>query len=314
MRTSKVVTAAVALLAAVVVGVLWSQEPKDQPAKVPGSAIDPARQPDADAIRKTAVDYAAAFEKGDAKAVAAFWTPEGEFIDENGEVMHGRPAIEKALAEMFAKNKGCKLETTIGSIRFVGRDSAVEEGVLKLKHPDGRPTTSTRYSVLHNREDGKWLMAIVREWASDDADATLKDVEWLIGNWVAKDKDAEARSSYEWAENKAFMRCRFSVRREGKEVASGTQIIGRDPTTGGLRSWVFDTEGGFGEGTWTQDGTGWVIDSNGTLADGSSVSATNILRKVNADSFTWQSVGREQDGEAKPDVAPLKVVRVKAGE
>src|SRR5579871_4374512 len=55
--------------------------------------IDPKREPDAKAIRKLGQDYVAAYEKGDAKACASFWTNEGEFIGEDGHVTEGRAAI-----------------------------------------------------------------------------------------------------------------------------------------------------------------------------------------------------------------------------
>jgi len=37
-------------------------------------------------ITKTAEAFVEAFHKGDAKAVAAFWTPDGDFVDENSRV------------------------------------------------------------------------------------------------------------------------------------------------------------------------------------------------------------------------------------
>ena len=45
-------------------------------------------------ITKTAEAFVDAFHKGDAKAVAAFWTPDGDFINENSRVLKGRQAIE----------------------------------------------------------------------------------------------------------------------------------------------------------------------------------------------------------------------------
>ena len=36
-----------------------------------------------------------AADKGDAKAVAGFWTPDGDYVDQLGSVIKGRAAIEK---------------------------------------------------------------------------------------------------------------------------------------------------------------------------------------------------------------------------
>ena len=59
------------------------------------------------------------------------------------------------------------------------------------------------------------------------------------------------------------------------------------------------------------DGERWVIESRGTLADGSETTAVNFLTRAGNDAFTWRSVRRTLDGKAQPDVGPVKVNRVK---
>jgi uncharacterized protein (TIGR02246 family) len=283
-------------------GRLAGQDRADAPAKVPRHKEDEA------AIRKQSRAFIKAFEKGDAAALAGCWTEEGEFIADDGTTFRGREAIEKAYQKFFAKNPKLKIEVTIDSIRFVGRDSAVEEGYLKVhKGKDGRPVT-TRYSILHVRENGRWLMALVRDWP--DEGTTLRDLEWLIGNWVAKSNGAEVRTTYEWAPGKKFILARFTVE-DDVRTTSGTQRIGRDPRSGQLHSWLFESEGGFGEASWSWDGKRWVIEATGVQADGSEMSATNILTPRGRDAFTWQSTERTVNGEDVPNIPPLKVTRVK---
>jgi len=48
-----------------------------------------------------------AFNAADAKAIAAHFLPEGEFIDEDGDLSRGAPAIEKTFAAYFNENQGC---------------------------------------------------------------------------------------------------------------------------------------------------------------------------------------------------------------
>ena len=156
-------------------------------------------------------------------------------------------------------------------------------------------------------------MASVREWVPDPAELiSLKDVEWLVGDWVAKGDRAEVRVAYAWDEDKAFLRGRYTVKRGGKVESSGTQVIGKDPA-GGLRSWLFDSSGTYGESSWSRDEDRWVIAASGTLPNGSEVTATNILIPLGKDAFTWQSVERTAAGSSLPDTAPLKVSRVQAG-
>src|SRR4051812_18527484 len=62
--------------------------------------------------------FIAAFNKGDAKAVAAFWVPDGDYIDEDGRVTKGRAALEKLYEKQFAAQKGAKLTVTVTSARL----------------------------------------------------------------------------------------------------------------------------------------------------------------------------------------------------
>ena len=275
-----------------------------------GKPAPEGREADRQAIRKATRDLARAFGKGDAKAVAAFWTPEGEYLGPGGAPLRGRKAIARAYATFFAASKGLELELKPESIRFVGSDAAVEEGVAVRRLAGAKRGATSRYSTLHVRQKGKWLRAIVREW-DEPEEASLKDVAWLLGSWQAAGKDREVRLRFEWAEGKAFLRGRFTLKEKGKEAVSGTQIIGKDPVEGRLRSWVFDSSGGFGEGTWTREGENWVIESTGTLPDGTQTEASNILTPLGKDAFTWQSVDRSADGEEKPDTDLVKVTRVK---
>ena len=71
-------------------------------------------------------------------------------------------------------------------------------------------------------------------------------------------KDREVTTTYEWDENKAFIRGKYTVKEGAKVIESGTQMIGKDNAEGGIRSWVFQSDGGFGGGLWTRDGKKWT--------------------------------------------------------
>jgi hypothetical protein len=162
--------------------------------------------------------------------------------------------------------------------------------------------------VLHVREDGRWLMALLREWPG--VGDSLRDLDWLIGTWQAKTPDVQVRTSYAWGAGKNSIRCDISIQRKDHKV-SATQVLMRDPRTGQLREWLFEDDGGFGEATWARDGKRWVITATGVEADGDELTATNILTPINNDTFTWQSTERTLDGEEQPNIPPVKVMRVK---
>jgi uncharacterized protein (TIGR02246 family) len=283
---------------------------REQPATTATAADAPeAKRPeDETAIRKSTAEFIKAAEKGDAKAVAAAWTEEGEYINEDGTTLRGRAAIEAAYAKAFAKKKNVKMEINIESIRFPSKDTAIEEGYAKSYKPNAENPTSSRYSVLHVREGGKWLMAVLREWP--DEGVSLHDLDWIIGTWEAKTDEAQIRTTYEWDAKKNSIHCQITIKGPGRQI-NATQVLLKDPRTGLVRSWIFDDDGGFGDGAWTQDGKRWVIVASGVQADGGELMAKNIMTPVDKDSFTWQSTERTLDGEEMPNIAPVKVTRVK---
>jgi uncharacterized protein (TIGR02246 family) len=278
------------------------------PAQAPGAPNEANRGEDEAAVRKAAAEFIRAVEKGDPKAVAAAWTENGEYIDDDGTTLRGRAAIEAAYAKAFARKKNPKVEITIESIRFPSKDTAIEEGYAKSHKADAEHATTSRYSVLHVREGGRWLMALLREWPGEGV--SLRDLDWLIGTWEAKTDDGEVRTTYAWDAKKTSIRSQITIK-GGERAGSGMQIVLKDPRGAHLRSWLFDEDGGFSEAVWTRDGKRWVISASGVEADGSELTATNILTPVDKDTFTWQSTERTQDGEDLPNIRPVRVTRVK---
>src|SRR5262252_8982953 len=49
---------------------------------------------DKEALAKRGEAFVELFHKGDAEGLAAFWTPDGELIDESGPTLKGRKAID----------------------------------------------------------------------------------------------------------------------------------------------------------------------------------------------------------------------------
>jgi uncharacterized protein (TIGR02246 family) len=273
----------------------------------PPTADKDTRAADRAAIQAQTQRFLQAFESGDAERVASCWTADGELLGADGDVYRGRAALAQAYRELFGTKEKRQAEIQRESLRFPSQDTAIEEGYFKVRTGKAEPTAS-RYSILHVREGGKWLMAVVREWPAEAV--SLRDLDWLIGTWIARRDDAEVHTTYEWLWNQSFIRMRFTIRQKDRTLR-GFQMIGTDPESQKLRSWTFESEGGFGEATWSRDGKKWVLDSAGRLTDGSTMAATNILTPLDQDSFTWQAVKRSIDGEEVDDLPPVKVTRVK---
>src|SRR5262249_20699052 len=149
-------------------------------------------------------------------------------------------AIEAAYARAFARNKNLKVEITVESIRFPSKDTAIEEGYAKSYNRNAEQPTTSRYSVLHVREGGRWLMALLREWP--DEEVSLRDLDWLIGTWEARTEEAEVRTTYQWDDKKNSIRCQITIKGKDRTV-SALQVLLIDPRTGQLRSWLFEDDG-----------------------------------------------------------------------
>ena len=58
------------------------------------------------ALQKNAEAFIEAFNKGDAKALAAFLTDDGDMVDQDGHQFKGRKAIEEDYEKLFADAEG----------------------------------------------------------------------------------------------------------------------------------------------------------------------------------------------------------------
>jgi uncharacterized protein (TIGR02246 family) len=271
----------------------------------------PTSSSDTDAVRAAVESYVAAYNRGDAKAVASHWSESGDWISPSGERFQGRRAIEKEMATLFAENKGVRIEVIDPSIRLVSPDVAMEEGTVRVLRPAEPPSDST-YLAIHSKKDGHWTLDSVRETDLPNAPAAspeLQDLAWLVGDWGDKSSDAQIAASITWTKNKTFLSYAFKTSAPGMDDLEGTQVIGWDPSAGTIRSWMFDSDGGFGEGIWTKKGDSWVVKFSQVLPDGRKASATNIYTPIDANTFTWKSIGRKVGEDFLPNVEEVTIVR-----
>jgi uncharacterized protein (TIGR02246 family) len=304
---------AILSLAALTLG-LWLVGPLANVQAADGGPDKAKIEADEKTIRETAEEFAKAFNKGDAKAIGAMWAPDAEYTDENGVSFSGRDAIEKEYEAMLAANKGAKIDVTVESVRLFGPDVAIEKGIAKVTSPGAAAPSASRYTVVHARRDGKWVMVVGHDapYVSVADGDYLRDLGFLIGDWKAEGRGQELQLHFEWMAQKNFIKNTFTAVKEGKSTLVGEQIIGWDPKLGKIVSWHFAAEGGFGHDIWTKDGSKWVIDATGVLRDGSDSTAVNTITPVDANSFFWQSTDRTLDRVRLPGIPAIKAVRVSA--
>jgi uncharacterized protein (TIGR02246 family) len=261
---------------------------------------------DEDAVRKAVEAYAAAYAKGDFDTVMASWAPGAEFVDESGAVTRGKDAIAALFKKAWADRKGVPtVRVKVTTVRVLRPDLAALDGTVEVTAPDGR-TDSGPFASLWTKADGKWLILSVRDLPdpSDDnpSAARVRQLDWLVGEWVNEDRESTVTMNCRLTEKQSFLVIDQVVSVRGEEVLTLKQVIGWDPLRQQLRSWVFDSRGGFGEGSWSRDGNLWTIDAAGVLSDGREASSVNSYRYLDENSFEWASVNREVGGQPQSDM------------
>ncbi len=292
------------------------QDPAGQTAKRPAPESAPAaeskdRAADAAAIRATNDLFIKAYNAGNAEAIGALFTVDAEAIDEVGESTVGRAAITQMFADAFAESPGGKLTIESERVRFIGPDTAIETGRSTVLPAENGEPDIDRYTAVYVRQDGRWLQAIVRE--HPDTTLTphdhLKQLEWMIGEWVDESDAAYIKINCRWSDDGNFLLRDYVVQFAGKPQASGVQRIGWDPVAEQFRSWIFDTTGGFGEGFWSRDGLRWVVKTRGADAGGEMVTSTNVITYVNKHTMRWRVVDRTTGSAVEPDIDEFTIAR-----
>jgi uncharacterized protein (TIGR02246 family) len=274
----------------------------DEPAKVNGQQK---------VIRQAMEKYQDAFNQGDARRVASFWSETGEYLTASGERIEGRDAVQAAYEALFAEGKSFRLEAKTSRLGFAAPNVAVEEGTARLTCA-GDPPAEAIYEAVHVKEDGGWKLWRVRE-ARLPRDTShhdqLKDLSWLLGEWSSHDRAADIRSQCKWTKDETFLTRSFRVAADGRTEIEVEQYIGWDTSSQQIRSWAFDSEGGVEQAVWRRDGDRWIVDLTATLPDGREGSAQRILTPIDQNTFTWQSVNRQVAGQLLPSVEPVTIVR-----
>ena len=161
------------------------------------------------------------------------------------------------------------------------------------------------------KKDGKWLQATVR----DEPDHTLTPhdhllpLDWMVGEWVNEAGSLTTHTTCSWSADKNYLLRDFTVQYQGKPEMSGTQRIGWDPLTKHIKSWVFDSEGGYGEGYWSHDAGHWIIKAHGVLPDGRTASVTHHIRLKTKDVVQWDAEDRVVGGKPVSESEEIILVR-----
>ena len=115
-------------------------------------------------VQKLADGYAGAWAKGDAKAIAAMFEPEGVMVSGFGEVSAGRAQIEQNLTKTFSGPfKGSKIRVVPEGTRQVAGDTVIVVGSYEVTGVTGANGQSAsvrgRFVNTFVRRNGQLMLA-----------------------------------------------------------------------------------------------------------------------------------------------------------
>jgi uncharacterized protein (TIGR02246 family) len=131
-------------------------KPAEEPS--PAAAASPLKAE----IAEVQTAYADAYNKGDAKLLANLFTSDADWIDDQGTVIRGHAAIERALQDAMGGQKDRTLKLRLDSIRALGSDVVVGNALSTLSGGDRGPE-SAAYIAVYVKQDGKWRIALLTE-------------------------------------------------------------------------------------------------------------------------------------------------------
>ena len=263
---------------------------------------------DVTAIRAAATAYRAALAKGDAAAIKAAWTEDGDAVDGWGNLYDS-----KDTATLSGTAAGPRPDVRVGEtrLRLIARDVAIEDGTVDVVLPGVKSPIEGSFTAIWVRRGAGWKLAGLRESerpVSVDGDM-LEDLDGMVGDWTLAIDGADekkAASSMEmkvrWDAGHAFL-----IREARVPVAFGDggpadvvevhQRIGWDPLVKRIRSWSFSSDGSRSEATWVRDGTSWIATQSIVFPAGGQETAVSIYTYDGQNRCVWRTLpeGLEPD-------------------
>lgn len=273
----------------------------------------PAQEPPADAavdvvvekVDSLATGFGAAFDQAAVPELLECFAPQCEMIDEAGTMYVGKEEIGALLAGFFDRYPGARLSVNVETIRMLGDGLAMEEGTRSISvGGEAVAETTLRYLAVFSRIDGAWKISSIRDFPENvparPADF-LQPLAWLAGDWINEGSDARVDIHFGWSPDGNYLLGEYTVEAEGQPRQTTSQRIGWDPLRQQIRSWTFDSDGGFSEAFWAAAGDSWLIKSSAVLPDGQPASASLRITPTTADQFTMSGTDRVVGGGTDDD-------------
>ena len=172
-------------------------------------------------------------------------------------------------------------------------------------------TATFSFSILVQvrAQETKTSPAITEKPQQQKTGSPLSQLDWLIGSWQDNNEEATITINCTRLGKNGFLRREFKVKAESQTELNVMQIIGYEPNENVIRSWSFDSDGGFGNGIWQKKGDDWIVKTSFELASGEFASSINVITKIDNNTFRWKSVNRIVAGTLQPSIPEVSVTR-----
>lgn len=266
-------------------------------------------------LKSTFEAYIDAFNHKDYNKMASFWAEDATLQNPiTGETAEGRSEIEDYFKHKFENNQNEKILKTNENITLTNSEEATIKAAFQISEENEVKIAGKILIDFVKEDDGKWYILKYREFEKMDPVSHFEKLEklnWLVGNWIDESDDVEIHSNWSWDKNKNFLTERFTMKVLDENEFEGFQIFGWDPAQEKIHVWMFDSDGGFGNGTMTEEHNHWYVSMVFTLPDGQIGSSTNIYEKLDDDSYTFSSIARDIEGTVLPNVGPYEIKRIR---
>jgi uncharacterized protein (TIGR02246 family) len=270
--------------------------------------------PEIAGLQEAASAFVTAYNEKNAAAISALFTEDGEISDIDGSTLTtGRAPIQARYQEIF-ETAPASMALEVGSVRLVAPGLAIEDGIVHLTPEDSEdaaPRSIAYTAVLLRNSEGAWQIASTRNLkeVTDPVGRLTEVADVLKGEWTCRDSDGvQLDLAFGWDPGGGFLAGEMLTTTADSEPQSGSIRIGWDASKQAVVSWMFDASGGFTHGVWTPTPEGWVVRSEGTTAEGESVSASQELTTEGSETLIWKATHRIVDGQKLPDKT-LRIVR-----
>ncbi|QDT64182.1 YybH family protein [Calycomorphotria hydatis] len=261
------------------------------------------------AIRQLVESYVEAYNSGDSEGVAKLYADNAELIDAGGTTYRGRGNIKAEYEAFFETHPEASIRINVTKLTFVAPATAIEEGQTESRLTDDAKPSKSKYIAMLVKSGDDWKIASVRDSEVPlEGGEELEQLSWMVGQWIDEGPESLMEIDCYWHESGSYLMRDFRIKIGGLLASSGTERIGWDPIQKKIRSWLFDSAGGFLQGTWVPTETGWEIATQGFRADGEPIHATYVVTPLRDDEYHMNAMNRTA-GRERLDDFEMTIVR-----